>query len=174
MITMERAAELLTAYDKNEEHISDVRVVDDQYVSADLSNALSPSQPFRLIVHPVKETLMLKIRVPNIAKIRMDSAIVRVIANRNYQLVFGCIGIDRDDGEVMIEINHAVVDGEVQDPPPELFTRLLDAVRETVTDVSRTILHVGMIEAGIPEDLAAKIMETQFPLKGGQDNEPTL
>ena len=170
MITVEKAAELLKA---SEARVSDVEVEDRGYVSARFANLVDPENPYQLVVHPIVERLALKILVMHIAEIRTDSALMKHIAKMNYRLIYGCIGVD-SDGEVNFEINHACQDTDVEDPAPEVFGRLLDAARSTVDEVGKLIVHAGMVDAGVPANLARKIMREHFPDKEEESDTETL
>ena len=168
MITCEKTVEWLKAYGGK---VSDVEVDERGYVRAKLANRIAPDAPHTLIVHPIKERLVQKILVPQIAQISRSADVMRLIGRVNYDILFGCIGVDQD-GEVLFNINHACQDGEVMDPTEEVFRRLLDATCETVSMLDRLLLHASMVEAGVPRPVAEKIMKAQFPeepeAKGGE------
>ena len=158
MLTTEKAAEWLKAYG---DKIAAVAIDEGGYVRANLANRIDPDKPHKMIVHPIKERLVLKIRVPQISEISRSADVMRLIGRVNYDILLGCIGVDQD-GEVMFEINHACQDGEAMDPDEEIFRRLIDATCETVATASRLLLHASMVEAGVPRSVAEKVMETHF------------
>ena len=57
------------------------------------------------------------------------------------------------------EINHPCQDGTAQDPAPEVFARLIEVAIGTTLDVQLTTVHVGMMDAGIPSDVAKQFVD---------------
>lgn len=169
MITKDMCKELLAKQDG----VKDVEVCKDQYLRARFANRINPAEPHDLIVHPMEDRLALKILVPSITKVRSaNSELFRVLQDINFRLLIGKVGTDARDGEVMFEINHACQDGNVADPGPEVFARLIQIAIETTHDVHLTATHVGMVEAGVPADVAKKFVE-QFrgSVADGEDEE---
>lgn len=117
----------------------------------------------------------MRVHVPSIAKVRSKgSDLLPVLQEMNYGLLLGKIGTDGRDGEIAFEINHACRDGGVEDPSAEVFVRLIEAAIETSREVHLTATHVGMVEAGVPADVAKKFVE-QFRQKEAEDEpEETL
>jgi len=160
MITLERAAELL----RQQQGVETVEVCQREYLRACFPNRINPDNPHTLIVHPIREELALKVLVPEITKLRSrGSDLFRVLQNLNYALRIGKVGTDARNGDVVFEINHPCCDGNVQDPSPEVFARLVEAARRVTHDVVLLATHVGMVEAGVPEDIASKVVKQLQP-----------
>jgi len=172
MISLDKAKELL----EQQDGVDGVEVCKDKYLQAQFANRVNPQEPHVLIVHPLTEKLTLRVLVPNISKVRSGaSELFRVLQDLNYRLLIGKIGTDGRDGEVAFEINHPCQDGDVTDPSPEVFARLIEVAIETARDVHLTATHVGMTESGVPADVARKFIE-QFreQEKEDGDDEETL
>ena len=172
MITLNTAKEMLTQQDG----VKGVEICRDQYVQAQFANRVNPQEPHVLVAHPLTEKLVLRVLVPNISRVRSGSSeLFRVLQDINYRLLIGKIGTDGRDGEVVFEINHPCQDGDVADPSPEVFARLIEVAIETTRDVYLTTTHVGMTDAGVPADVARKFIE-QFRDKKDEegDDEDTL
>jgi len=167
MITAQKAADLLK---NNSNDITEVEVDERGFVKAQMPNRLGA--PYVLVVHPIAERLVLKIRVPEVAKVHRESEAIRLLGKINYDILYGCVGIDLD-GEVMIEINHPCQDGDVEDPPPEVFARLVEAVQDTVRVASKMILHAQMVEGGASESVARQVI-TQLFDDGSEADDETL
>jgi len=167
MISVQKAADLLKGIGNG---ITDVEVDERGFVKAQFPNRLGT--PHVLVVHPIAERLALKIRVPEVAKIHRDSQAIRLLGKLNYDILYGCVGIDLD-GEVMVEVNHPCQDGEVEDPSPEVFARLVEAVQETVCVASKMILHAQMVEGGASESVARQLIAKLFD-DGSEADEETL
>jgi hypothetical protein len=67
------------------------------------------------------------------------------------------------DGEVTYQINHVWVSGSDTAAAQELLERLLTEAIEAVRFLEKTILFGQMVDAGIPKNRAAGIMQTLFP-----------
>ncbi len=171
MITLSQSKELL----EQQTGVDGIEVCKDQYLRAHFANRVNPKEPHDLIVHPIHERLALKILVPSISKVRSgNSELFRVLQDINYTLLFGKVGTDSRDGEVMFEINHPCQDSGAADPSPEVFARLIEVAIATTHDVHLTATHVGMVDAGVPADVAKKFVE-QFREKNLEsDDHETL
>ena len=167
MITTQKTAELLKDIGNG---ITEVEVDERGFVKAQFPNRLGT--PHVLVVHPIAERLVLKLRVPEVAKVHRDSEAIRLLGKLNYDILYGCVGIDLD-GEVMIEINHPCQDGEVEDPSPEVFGRIVEAVQDTVCVASKMILHAQMVEGGASESVARQVVTKLFD-DGNEADEETL
>lgn len=159
MLTTAKAAEWLKAYG---DKITDVEVDDERgFVRGKLPNRIDADDPHNIIVHPIHERLVLRVIVPQIAKLKSVGEPLFLIGKINYDLVLGCVGVD-GDGEVKFEVNHPCRDGEVADPDDEIFKRLIDATCETVDEVSRVVLLATLREAGVSKELADNIVKQHF------------
>jgi hypothetical protein len=138
--------------------VGDIEICENEFVRASFSNRLNPKQPHILIVHPIDAELVLRVRVLQLAKVQAGSELPRLVAHENYGLALGKVGISSGDGELMFEINHPCRNGDSEDPSPEVFARL---VKQAMTEANRLALlatHVGMIEAGVPQEVARQFM----------------
>lgn len=149
MISLDKAKVLL----EQQEGVADIEVRKDAYLLARFPNKVDPGEPHHLVVHPVEEKQILKVVVPSIAEIRSGNAVSRVLANLNFDMLLGKVGMD-EEGEVRFEINQACRDGEMDDPSPEIFARLIEVAVEMATEVTFVVTEVGMVEAGVPKDVA--------------------
>jgi len=168
MISLEKAKEML----EHQGGVENIEVCKDEWVLARFANRLNPEKPHNLVVHPIREQLIMKIRVPAISTIKHNTEFTRVLANVNYDLVLGKAGVDSRDGEVMFEINHPCQDGDAEDPGPEVFARLVEAAMETARDVTLLATHVGMVEAGVPEEVVKRFLK-QFQDEDEDEAEET-
>lgn len=170
MITLATTKEMLT----QQEEVRNIEICKDQYLQGHFPNQISPDEFHDLIVHPLLEKLVLRILVPGITKVQSaNSELFRVLQGLNYGLLIGKVGTDPRDGEVMFEINHPCQDGDVVDPSAEVFARLIEAAIKTARDVHLTTTHVGMVEAGVPADVAKQFVD-QFRQNSEGDEEDTL
>lgn len=158
MITVQKAAEWLKAYGGK---ISDVQVDERGYVRAKLPNRIASDEPHNIIVHPIHEQLVLRVMVPQVAKLKNVGEAHFMIGKMNYRLILGCVGVD-GDGEVNFAIHHPSRDGQAEDPDQEVFKRLIDATCESVDEVSRIVVLATLHEAGVSKELAANIVKQQF------------
>ena len=165
MITAQKTAELLKDIGNG---ITDVEVDERGFVKAQFPNRLGT--PHVLVVHPIAERLVLKLRVPQVAKVHRDSEVIGLLGKLNYDILYGCVGIDLD-GEVMIEVNHPCQDGDTEDPSPEIFARLVEAVQDTVRAASKMILHAQMVEGGASEGVARQLITALFDDENEADDE---
>ncbi len=166
MITMEMCKELL----ESQEEIERVEVSKDEYVRGRFANPLDPKEPHDLVVHPITEKLVLRVLVPNITKLRSgNSNLFRVLQDLNYRMLIGKVGTDARDGEVMVEINHPCQDGQMEDPPPDVFARIVRAAMSTARNVQLMAAQVAMVESGVPSEVAKQFM-TRFQ-EGEDDGE---
>jgi len=170
MLTLEKCRELLTQQDG----VAGVEVCRDAFVKGQFSNRINPDEPHDIVVHPIEEKQVLKVVVPHIAKVKSGSELYRVLSHLTYDMLLGKVGVDQD-GEVRFEINHACRDGADVDPTPEVFARLIEVAMDMTNHVVLLATHVGMVEAGVPEDVARKFIE-QFreQEKEDGDDEETL
>ncbi|MCG3131531.1 MAG: hypothetical protein FLDDKLPJ_02327 [Phycisphaerae bacterium] len=169
MITKDTCKELL----EKQDGIEEIELYKGQYLRARFANRINPAEPHVLVVDPIENRLALKIRVPEIAQVRSpNSELPRILQDINYRLLIGKVGTDARDGEVMFEINHACQDGGAADPSPEVFARLVGTAIETTHEVHLMATHVGMVEAGVPAEVAKKFMD-QFrqPVPEAEDEE---
>lgn len=155
MITLDQCKELL----ETQSGIADVEVCKDQYVRAQFANRVNPKEPHKLIIDPMQDKLVLRVLVPGIAEARSGSGLHQVLQDINYRLLIGKVGTDMRDGDVSFEINHPCQDGTAQDPAPEVFARLIEVAIGTTLDVQLTTVHVGMMDAGIPSDVAKQFVD---------------
>ena len=167
MTTVQKAAENLRNMGNG---ITDAEVDERGFVKAQFPNPLGT--PYELFVHPIPERLTLRIRVPEVAKVHRDSEVIRLLGKLNFDILYGCVGIDLD-GEVMVEVNHPCQDGEVEDPSPEVFARLVEAVLETVRVASKMILHAQMVEGGASDAVARQLITKLFD-DGSEADKETL
>lgn len=171
MITLAKCKELL----EQQEGVADVEVCKEQYLRGHFTNPVNPKEPHDLIVHPIPEKLVVRVLVPGITKIRSSkSELFRILQDVNYNLLIGKVGTDAHDGEVMLEINHPCQDGETADPSPDVFARLVEMAIETARDVHLTVTHAGMVEAGVPSDVAARFVDQFRQQESEGDGEDTL
>ncbi len=155
MIKPEQITQILGRYS---ECISEVETDAEGFVRARFVNKIDSRQPYRLVVDPIEEELILKVWVCPIMKIRHDSQVLRDLTRANINLKCGCVGVDRD-GCVTFQLNHVCAsnDGE---PSPELIERLLDESIETVRYIEKVVLFGAMLEAGIPQGRTNQIVKT--------------
>jgi len=169
MITLDKCRGLL----EQQEGIEAVEVARNEFVRARFANRVDPNSPHNLVVHPIEEKQALKIVVPEIAKVKSGSELFRVLSHLNYDVLVGKVGVDSHDGEVRVEVVHPCRDGAEEDPSPEVFARLVEVAIGLTHDMVMLATHVGMVEAGVPEDVARKFIE-QFRGEGkesGADEE---
>ena len=155
MIKPEHITQILERYS---ECISEVETDAEGFVRARFVNKIDSRQPYRLVVDPIEEELILKVWVCPIMKIRHDSQVLRDLMRANINLRCGCVGVDRD-GCVTFQLNH-VCAGNDGEPSPELIERLLDDSIETVRYIEKVVLFGAMLEAGIPQGRAGQITKT--------------
>ena len=168
MLTTAKAAEWLKAYGGK---ITDIKIDEERgFVRAKFPNRIDADDPHDIIVHPIRDRLVLRVIVPQIAKLKSVGEGLFLIGKINYNLILGCVGVD-GDGEVKFEVNHPCRDGEVEDPDEEIFKRLLDATCETVGEVSRVVLLATLREAGVSAELAESIVKQHFTDDEEKDDE---
>ena len=168
MLTTATAAEWLKAYGGK---ITEIEVDEERgFVRGKFPNRVDADDPHNIVVHPMHERLVLRVIVPQIAKLKSIGEGLFLIGKMNYDLILGCVGVD-GDGEVKFEINHPCRDGEVADPDQEIFKRLLDATCETVDEVSRVVLLATLREAGVSKELAENIVKQHFTNDDEKDDD---
>jgi hypothetical protein len=164
MLTLERCKALLEEQDE----VAGVEECEGEWLRGEFPNPLQPDRPRTLIVHPILGRLILKVRVPAIAQARRSAGLAGILADFNYRQTIGKVGVDKQDGEVMFEINHACQDGDTEDPSPDVFARLIEAAVETSKRLTVMVTFVGMVEAGVPQDVARRFVSESL------GNEPDM
>ena len=170
MITIDKVKELLDQQDG----VEGVEVCRNEFIKGQFLNRINADEPHGIVVHPVEEKQVLKVVVPHVAKVKSGGDLYRVLSHLTYDMLLGKVGVDQD-GEVRFDISHACRDGADIDPPPEVFARLVEVAMDMTNHIVLLATHVGMVEAGVPEDVARKFIE-QFreQEKEDGDDEETL
>lgn len=148
MKTLEKCRDLLT----QQPGVERVQIFNNEFVHAAFANRINPGQQHALIIHPVPGKKVLKVCVPHIAKITHGGEVFRFLCHLNYDTLVGKVGVDTD-GEVRFEINHPCLDGTHDDPPEEIFARLVDTAMYMANRVVFLITLCAMMDAGVPRTL---------------------
>jgi hypothetical protein len=154
MITTEEIAEILK---NRKDGISETEITPHGHVEAQLVNRVDTNKSYGLVVHPIKEKLILRVWVSPIARIRRDSNIFRSLTKVNFGLRCGCVGT-QDNGSVTFQINHICTEAD-KEPSPEIIERLLDESIEAVQLIEEVVLYGAMVESGVPRDRADQIVK---------------
>lgn len=164
MITLEKAKGYVEA---EADTFSDIEVDERGYLRARLQHPASLD--ITLILHPVDDALLLRVRAQNIGQIELGQPHEQVLRHVNAALVLGRVAID-NDGEVYFEINHPCLDGGTDDPGPEIFERLLRAATTTARDVARIVMSMRLQDARLPQDMVEKLLADTFGQVDGEDD----
>lgn len=172
MISLEDCKVLL----EQQEGIEDTEVCEGAYVRGYFANRLNPSERDKVVVEPLPKRAVLSVRVPDIGAARSPkSELFRVLQDINYRLALGSIGTDDRDGEVSFVINHPCRDDGEADPTPEVFARLIRVAIHSAHDIRMMATHVAMVESGVSEAVARKVLEQVVASSNGEDeNEEML
>jgi hypothetical protein len=166
MMSLKQAATLL----ENVAGVTDINITEDGWLHTHLPNRIDPARPYTLMVHPILEALLVRLRVEEIATVRSDSQVCSTLVRLNAGLSYGCVAVD-GDGTVLYQIHHACRDDDEGDPAPEVFLRLVDETRKAVHIIASRVILVKLVESGVPDHVAKKVYEM---LGGGEGNEETL
>ena len=156
MITLEKAKEYVEA---EVDTFSELEVDKRGFLRARL---LSPADlDISLIVHPIHEALVLRVRAQNLGQIDLNHTHEQAMRRVNAALVLGRLIIDTD-GEVLFDVSHACLAEDAEDPGPAVFSRLLRASASTARDVARIVMSMRLQDARVPQDLVEKILNDTF------------
>ena len=154
MITTEQINEILK---NHKDGISEAQISSHGHVEAKLANHVDANKPYLFVVHPIKESLTLRVWVSPITKLSRESSLFRNLTIANTRLSCGCVGMG-NNGAVTFQINHLCDDID-DEPSAEIIDRLLDESIEAVRWLERIVLFGALVESGVPRNRADKIVD---------------
>ena len=173
MITPEQIVDVLRGYDEKA-GICDTKISPDGCVCSQLENRVNENRPYAIIVHPISDSRILRVHIPEIADIDRSNIAKELLLTHNTNLACGSVGVD--SSKVTLQLNHACRSDDENDPPPDVIVKLLDWIIGSLREIEITILICAMREAGIPRSCADKVMTILFPEdenEGLGEGEPT-
>jgi len=160
MIGLKQITDVLENYKKKRD-ISYFEAADKGYIRCRMKNSVNPSRAYNLIIQPIFDQQLLRIRVPEIAEINTGSTAAKMLLLSDAESRYGSIEIS--GGSMTFQINHICQADDKNDPPPEVVEKLLDVTASSLRYIEMIVVHGGMLDAGIPEVCVYKIMGILFP-----------
>ena len=156
--TNTRIQRALAMLDQHENGVSEPKIDPSGHVAAKLANPVDPDRPYKLIIHPIAEQMILRVCVLPIAKLRSGSSVPQDLAHANLGLRVGCASVTAN-GVVTYMINHVCRSDDDTDPPAGLVERLIDEAITATRLLEEITLAAAISDAGVPSDRAQEMVK---------------